>query len=97
MFVEPEEPEVAEAEEDPPATSSGIELQPIAPAAPRLSWSAPLKMSSGIEKVVPYIGGVWVIGTSVGTAAISVCSFTMEGLGPEDEDAEQCSMPWCHR
>ena len=35
MFVEPEEPEEAEAEEDPPATSSGSDLQPPAPPAPR--------------------------------------------------------------
>ena len=33
MFVEPEEPEVGEAEEDPPATSSGSDLQPPAPPA----------------------------------------------------------------
>ena len=39
------------------------------------------------------MGDVWVIETGVGTAAISVCPFTMEGLGPEEENAEQCSMP----
>ena len=39
MFVEPEEPEVAEAQEDPPATSSGSDLQPPAPLPPTLSWS----------------------------------------------------------
>ena len=50
-----------------------------------------------MEKKVPYMGDVWVIGTGVGTAAISVCPFTTEGLGPEDENAEQCSMPWYHR
>ena len=38
------------------------------------------------------MGDVWVIGTRVGTPAISVCPFTMEGLGPEEENAEQCSM-----
>ena len=97
MFVEPEEPEVGEAKEHPPATSSGSDLQPPAPPAPRLSWSAPLKKPSGMEKKVPYMGDVWVIGTEVGTAAISVCPFTREGLGPEDGDAEQCSMPWYHR
>ena len=97
MFVEPEEPEEAEAEEDPPATSSGSDLQPPAPLAPRLSWSAPLKTPLGLEKKVPYTGDVWVIGTGVGTAAISVCPFTTEALGPEDENAEQCSMPWYHR
>ena len=43
MFVEPEIPEVGEAEEDPTATSSGSDLQPPAPPAPLLSWSAPLK------------------------------------------------------
>ena len=40
---------------------------------------------------------VWVIGTGVGTAAISVCPFTTEGPGPEDENAEQCSMPRYNR
>ena len=30
-------------------------------------------------------------------AVTSVCPFTMEGLGPEEENAEQCSMPWYHR
>ena len=43
------------------------------------------------------MGDVWVIGTGVGTAAMSVCPFTTEGLGPEDENAEQCAMPWYHR
>ena len=43
MFVEPEVPEVREAEVDPPATSSGSDSQPLAPPAPQLSWSAPLK------------------------------------------------------
>ena len=38
MFVEPEVPEVGEAEEDPPATSSGTDLQPLAPLAPKFSW-----------------------------------------------------------
>ena len=80
MFVEPEELEEEEAEEDPPATSSGSDLQPPAPPAPRLSWSAPLKTPPGMEKKVPYMGDVWVIGTGVGTAAISVCPFTTEGL-----------------
>ena len=96
MFVEPEKPEVANAEEDPPATSSGSDLQPRAPLAPRLSWPAPLKTPPGLERKVPYMGNVWVIGTGVGTAAISVCPFTTEGPGPEDEKAEQCSMPWYH-
>ena len=50
-----------------------------------------------MEKKVPYMGDVWVIGTGVGTAAITVCPFTTEGLGPEDENAEQCSMPVYHR
>ena len=50
-----------------------------------------------MEKKVPYMGDVWVIGTGVGTTAISVCQFTTEGLGPEDENAEQFSMPWYHR
>ena len=94
MFVEPEELEEEEAEEDPPATSSGSDLQPLAPPAPRLSWSAPLKTPPGMEKKVPYMGDLWVIGTGVRTAAISVCPFTTEGLGPEDEHAEECSMPW---
>ena len=97
MFVELEEPEVAEAEEDPPATSSGSDLQPLAPLAPRLSWSAPLKTPPRLERKVPYMGNVWIIGTGVGTATISVCRFTTEGLGPEDENAEQCSIPWYHR
>ena len=97
MFVEPEGPEEEEPEEDPPATSSGSDLQPPAPPAPRLSWSAPLKTPPGMEKKVPYMGDVWVIGTRVGTAAISVCPFTTDGLGPEDENAEECSMPWYHR
>ena len=43
------------------------------------------------------MGDVWVIGTGVGTAAISVHPFTTEGLGPEDVNAEQCSMPWYPR
>ena len=50
-----------------------------------------------MEKKVAYMGDVWVIGTGVGTAAISVTPFTTEGLGPEDENAEQCSMPCYHR
>ena len=79
MFVEPEEPEEEEADEDPPATSSGSDLQPPAPPAPRLSWSAPLKTPQGMEKKVPYMGDVWVIGTGVGTAAIRVCPFKTEG------------------
>ena len=29
--------------------------------------------------------------------SLSVCPFTMEGLGPEEENVEQCSMPWYHR
>ena len=66
MFVEPEEPEVAEAEEDPPATSLGSDLQPPALPAPRLSWSAPLKTPSGMEKKIPYMGDVWVNGTWLG-------------------------------
>ena len=96
MFVEPEEPEEKEAEEDPRATSSGGDLQPPAPPAPRLSWSAPLKTPLGMEKKVP----TWVTCGSLGlggTAAISVCPFTTEGLGPEDENAEECSMPSYHR
>ena len=93
MFVEPEVQEVGEAEEDPLATSSGSDLQPPAPPAPRLSWSAPLKTPPGMEKKVPYMGDMWVMGTGVGTAAISVCPFKMEGLGPEEENDEQCSMP----
>ena len=100
MFVAPEVPEVGEAEKDPPpplATSSGSDLQPLAPPAPQLSWSAPLKTPPGMEKMVPYMGDVWVIGTGVGNAAISLCPFTMEGLGLEEENAEQCSMPWYHR
>ena len=97
MFVETEEPEVAQAEEDPPSTSSGSDLQPFAPLAPRLSWPAPLKTPPGLERKVPYMGDVWVNGTGVGTAAINVCPFTTEGLGPEDENAKRCSMPWYHR
>ena len=97
MFVEPEEPEEEEAKEDPSATSSGSDLPPLAPPAPRLSWSARLKTLPGMEKKVPYMGDVWVIGTRVRTAAISVCPSTTEGLGPEDENAEQCSMPWYNR
>ena len=42
MFVEPQVPRVGEAEEDPPATSSGSDLQPSAPPVPRLRRSAPL-------------------------------------------------------
>ena len=57
MFVEPEVPEVGEAEEDPPATSSGSDLQPPAPPAPQLSWSAPLKTPPGKEKKVRYMHG----------------------------------------
>ena len=57
MFVEPEEPEEAEAEEDPPATSSGSALQPPAPPPPRLSWSAPLKTPPGLERKVRYMHG----------------------------------------
>ena len=79
---------MGEAEEDPPATSSGSDLQPPAPHGPRFSWSAPLKTPSGMEKKVPYMGDLWVIGSGVGTAAISVCPFTMEGLGPEEQNAE---------
>ena len=88
MFVEPEEPEEAKAEEDPPATSSGSDLQPSTPPAPRLSWWAPLKTPPRLERKVPYMGDVWVIGTGVGTAAISVCPFRTQGLVPEDENAE---------
>ena len=40
--------------------------------------------------MLPYMGDVWVIGTGV-------CPFTMEGLGPKEENAEQCLMPWYHR
>ena len=97
MFVEPEVPEVGEAEEDPPATSSGNDLQPPAPPAPRFSWSAPLKTPPGMAKKVPYMGDGLVIGTGVGNTAISVCPFMMEGLGPEEENAKQYSMPWYHR
>ena len=97
MFFEPEVLEAGEAEEDPPATSLGSALQPPAPPAPRLSWLAPLKTPPGMEKKVLYMGDTWVIGTGVGTAAISVCPFTMEGLGPEDVNAPQCSMPSYHR
>ena len=46
--------------------------------------------------MVPYMGDVWVIGTRVGNATISMCPFTREGLGLEKENAEQCPMPWCH-
>ena len=81
MFVEPEVPEVGEAEEDPPATYSGSDLQPPAPPAPRLSWLEPLKTPPGMEKKVPYMGDVWVIGTGVRTAAIGVCPFTRRDLG----------------
>ena len=49
-----------------------------------------------MEKKVPYMGDVRVIGSGVGAAAISVCPFTMEGLGPEEENAERCSMHWYH-
>ena len=93
MFVEPEVLAVGEAEQEPPATSSGSDLQPPAPPAPRLSCSAPLRTPPGKEKKVPYMGDVWVIATGVGNVAIGVCPFTMEVLGPEDENAEQCSMP----
>ena len=47
--------------------------------------------------MLPYMGDVWVIGTGVGNTAISACPITMEGLGPEEENAEQCSMPCYHR
>ena len=73
MFVEPEAPKVGEAEVDPPATSSGSDLQPPAAPAPQLSWSAPLKTPTGMEKMVPYMADVWVIGTGVGNAAIREC------------------------
>ena len=43
------------------------------------------------------MGDLWVIGIGVGTAAICVCPFTPEGLGPEDENAEQYWMPCYHR
>ena len=97
MFFERKVCEAGKAEEDPPATSLGSALQPRPPPAPRLSWSAPPKMPPGMEKKVPYMGDVWVIGTGAGTAPISVCPFTTEVQGPEDENAEQCSMPWYHR
>ena len=77
MFVESEVREAGEAEDDLPATSSGRDLQPPAPPAPRLTCSAPLKTPPGMEKKIPYMGDVWVIGTRVGTAAISVCPVTM--------------------
>ena len=67
MFVEPKELEEEEAEEDPPATSWGSDLQPPAPPAPRLSWSAPLKTPPGMENKVP----TWVMCGSLGL-----------GLGP---------------
>ena len=69
---------MGEAHEDAPATSSGSDLQPPAPRAPRLSWSAPLKTPPGMEKMVPYTGDVWVTGTGLGNGAISVCSFTID-------------------
>ena len=97
MFVEPEVPEVGEAEEEPPATSSGSDLQPPTPPAPRLSWSAPLKTPPGMENMVPYMGDVWVTGTRVGNAAIGVCPFTMDVLGLEEENAENCWMSWYRR
>ena len=37
----------------------------------------------GDGEEVPYMGDMWVIGSGVGTVAISVCPFTMEGLGPQ--------------
>ena len=46
-----------------------------------------MKTPLGLERKVPYMDDVWVIGIGVGTAAISVCPFTTEGLGPEDENA----------
>ena len=44
--------------------------------------------------MLPYMGDVWVIGSGVGNASISVCPFTIEGLGLEEDNAEQCLMPW---
>ena len=95
---------MGKAEEDPPATSWGSDLQPPAPPAPRLSWSAPLKTPLGMEEMVPYTGDVWVIGTGVGNVAINVCPLRMEGLGPEEElpSSARCpriigggsSLPW---
>ena len=43
-----------------------------------------------------HMGDVWVIGTGVGNAAIGPCPFTTEGLGPKDDNAEQCWMPCYH-
>ena len=57
-FVEPKELEAEEAEEDPAATSSGSDLQPPAPPAPRLSWWVPLKTTPGMEEKVPNMGDV---------------------------------------
>ena len=68
--------------------SSGSDLQPPAPPAPRFSWSAPLKTPPEMDKILPYMGDVLVIGTWVENSAISVCPLTMEALGPEEENAE---------
>ena len=44
----------------------------------------------------PYMGDVWVIGMRLGDTAISVCPFTKEGLGPEEENTDQCLMLYYH-
>ena len=43
------------------------------------------------------MGGVWVIGTGKRTLAMSLCPFTTERLGAEDDNAKRFSMPWYHR
>ena len=67
MFVEPEILEAVEADVDAPATSSGSDLQPPTPPAPQLSCPAPLKRPPGMEKMLPYMGDVCIIGTALGT------------------------------
>ena len=46
----------------------------------------PLKTPPGMEKTVPYMGDVWVIGTGVGNVVISVCPSPshggQDGVGP---------------
>ena len=55
MYVEPEEPEEAEAEEDPPATSSGSDLQPPAPC-PKVELVGAPENAPGVGEESPLHG-----------------------------------------